>query len=183
MTPEVKIMPGKLPPFWDRNVIFFCNIHSIFYENKEEASELLKQITGLPSYGGRVISILNLLFRGGPNKILVETAPEPSLLDYLSGDLRLSLPAFDVLDYRGYRELVGKLQAGDGAAIDPTVEALRSQPASWVDGFVTDAVLVEVAAKLNKRTIGTLAGSKNGNNKYLIYKRYLEKKLKSGKIE
>jgi hypothetical protein len=179
MPPDVKIMPGKLPPFWDRSVIFFCNIHSIFYDNKEETSELLQQIAGAQSYGGRVISILNLLFRGGPNKVLVETAPEPSLLDYLSGDLCLSLPAFDVLDYRGYRELVGKLQASDGGAIDPTVAALRSQPASWLDGFVTDAVLVEVAAKLNKRTISTLAGSKNGNNKYLLYRHQVEQKLPS----
>lgn len=177
MAADVKIMPGKLPPFWDRNVIFFCNIHSIFYENREETSDLLQQIAGAQSYGGRVISILNLLFRRGPNKILVETAPEPSLLDYLSGDLRLSLPEFEVLDYRGYRDLVGKLQASDGAEVDPSVAKLISHPASWLDGFVTDAVLVQVAAKIKKRTISTLAGSKNGNNKYLLYRHQVEQKL------
>jgi hypothetical protein len=133
MTPEVKIMPGQLPPFWDRNVIFFCNIHSIFYDNKEETSELLKQITGLQSYGGRVISILNRLFRGGPNKILVETAPEPSLLDYLSGDLRLSLPAFDVLDNRGYRELVGEAP-GQGRRRDRSDRRSIEKPARVVGG-------------------------------------------------
>jgi len=101
MSVDVKIIPGKLPPFWDRGVLFFCNIHSIFYENQEEASDLMRQIAGAQSYGGRVMSILNLLFYRGPNRILLEAPPEASLLDYLSGDLRLSLPGFDVLDHRG----------------------------------------------------------------------------------
>jgi len=173
MSVDVKITPGELPPFWDRSVLFFCNIHSIFFDNKEGAGDLMRQIAGARSYGGRVMSILNLLFHRGPNKILLEAAPEPSLLDYLSGDLRLSLPGYDVLDYRGYRELASKGRSG----IDPSIEKLRSQPASWVDGFVTDRILVQVAAKLNKRTISTLEGSKKGNNKYLLQRHQVERKL------
>ena len=106
MAAEVKITPGRLPPFWDRNVLFFCNMHSIFYDNQEEVNDLISQIYGAHSYGSRVISILNLLFRRGPNKIFLEAPPEPNLLDYLSGDLRLSLPSFAVLDHRGYQDLV-----------------------------------------------------------------------------
>jgi hypothetical protein len=173
MSVDIKIIPGKLPPFWDRGVLFFCNIHSIFYENQEEASDLMRQIAGAQSYGGRVMSILNLLFYRGPNRILLEAPPEASLLDYLSGDLRLSLPGFDVLDHRGYRELVAKGASGT----DPAIEELRRQPAAWVDGYVTDAVLVQVADKIQKRTISTLAGSKNGNNKYLLYRHQVEKQL------
>ncbi|HEY3302782.1 MAG TPA: hypothetical protein VGL70_04500 [Candidatus Binatia bacterium] len=173
MSVAVKIIPGKLPPFWDRSVLFFCNIHSIFYENKEEAGELMRQLTGAQSYGGRVMSILNLLFRRGPNRILLEAPPETSLLDYLSIDLRLSLPGFEVLDHRGYRELAAKGESG----ARPAIEKLRSQPASWVDGFVTDAVLAQIAGKLQKRTISTLTGSKNGNNKYLLYRHQVEKQL------
>jgi hypothetical protein len=173
MSVAVKIIPGKLPPFWDRSVLFFCNIHSIFYDNQEEAGELMRQLAGAQSYGGRVMSILNLLFRGGPNRILLEAPPEPSLLDYLSGGLSLSLPGFDVLDHRGYRELAAKGESGG----DPAIEKLSSQPASWVDGFVTDAILVQIAGKLQKRTISTLTGSKNGNNKYLLYRHQVEKQL------
>jgi hypothetical protein len=173
MSVEVKVAPGKLPPFWDRNVLFFCNIHSIFYDNEEEAAELMKQITGAQSYGGRVMSILNLLFHRGPNKILLEAPPETSLLDYLSGDLRLSLPGFDVLDHRGYCELAAKNPSGS----DLLIEKLSSQPAAWADGYVTDGMLVKIADKIKKRTISTLAGSKNGNNKYLLYLHQLEKRL------
>jgi hypothetical protein len=177
MTPEVKIMPGRLPHFSDGNVLFFCNMHSIFYENQEEVDDLISQIYGAHSYGGRVVSILNLLFQGGPNKILLEAAPEPNLLDYLSGDLRLSLPSFDVLDHRGYQDLVTTLKGKDKSGVDPTVEALKSHPATWVDGFVTDRILVEVATRLKKRTVSTFEGSKNGNNKYLLYRHQLERRL------
>ena len=177
MTPEIKIMPGKLPPFWDRNVLFFCNMHSIFYDNQEEADDLISQIYGAHSYGGRLIPILNLLFHSGPNKILLEAAPEPNLLDYLSGDLRLALPSFDVLEHRGYQDLVSTLQAKDQSEIDPSVEALKNHPASWVDGLVTDRILVQVATGLNKRTISTLEGSKNGNNKYFLYRHQVEQRL------
>ena len=182
MTPEIHVIPGKLPPFWDRSVLFFCNLHSIFYDNDAEVAELLRQIAGSRSYGGRVVSILNLLFRRGPNKLLLEAAPEPNLMDYLSGDLGLSLPAVEVLDQRGYQDLAAKLKAKDGARSDPaqndpSIDDLKNHPASWVDGYVTDANLVRVAAGLNKKTVSPLGGSKNGNNKYLLYLHQVERGL------
>jgi hypothetical protein len=54
---------------------------------------------------------------------------------------------------------------------------LKVHPATWVDGFVTDRLLVEVAAGLSKRTISTFEGSKNGNNKYHLYQHQLERGL------
>jgi hypothetical protein len=177
MTPQIKRSPGKLPPFWDRSVIFFCNLHSIFFDNDEEAAELIRQISGSRSYGGRVVSILNLLFHRGPNKILLEAAPEPNLLDYLSGDLQLSLPSFDVLDHRGYLDLASKLRVKKKSEADAGVEALKEHPASWLDGYVTDRILVEVAAGLGKRTVSPLDGSKNGNNKYLLHRHQVETNL------
>jgi hypothetical protein len=177
MSVEVKTNPGKLPPFWDRNVLFFCNIHSIFYENKEAAGALMRQLTGAQSYGGRVMSILNLLFHRGPNKILLEAPPEASLLDYLSGDLGLSLPSCEVLDHRGYQALVSKMGSKEESGRAPSVEKLQEEPASWVDGFVTDRILEQIAAALKKGTISSLAGSKNGNNKYLLYRHQVERRL------
>lgn len=176
MRPEIKIVTGALPPFWNRNVLFFCNLRSIFYENDAEAAELVRQITGSQSYGGRVVSILNLLFHRGPNKILLEAAPEANLLDYLSGDLALSLPAFEVLDHPRYQHLAKKLEDKSGAS-DPIIEELKNHPAEWVDGYVTDGVLVEVARSVGKRTVSSLAGSKNGNNKYLLHRYQQKRKL------
>lgn len=176
MAAEVKITPGRLPRFWDRNVLFFCNMHSIFYENQEEVDDLISQIYGAHSYGSRVVSILNLLFSRGPNKIFLEAPPDPNLLDYLSGDLRLSLPSFAVLDHRGYQDLLTTKQ-GDKPEVDASLSALKDHAARWVDGFVTDRILVELATRLQKRTVSSFEGSKNGNNKYLLHRHQLEQRL------
>ncbi len=175
MAPKIQILDEALPPFWDRSVLFFCNLRSIFYENDAEAAELVRRIAGAQSYGGRVVSILNILFRGGPNKILLEAPPEPSLLDYFSGDLKLSLPTFEVLDHRRYCELSA---AREGRApADPMLADLKEHPAAWIDGYVTDAALVRLAGALKKKTVSSLSGSKNGNNKYLLHLYQVERKL------
>jgi hypothetical protein len=175
MAPRVQTVTGELPPFWDRSVLFFCNLRSIFYENDAEAAELVRRITGATSYGGRVISILNILFHRGPNKILLEAPPEPSLLDYFSGDLKLSLPTFEVLDHRRYEDLAAKRAAR--APADPMLADLGEHPAAWIDGYVTDAALVRLAKSLKKKTVSSLAGSKNGNNKYLLHRHLADLKL------
>jgi hypothetical protein len=177
MTPQIKVMPGRLPRFWERNVLFFCNMHSIFYDNQAQAEDLMGQIYGAHSYGSRVVSILNLLFKGTPNKILLEAPPEPNLMDYLSGDIGLSLPSFDVMDHQGYQHLVANLDEKEPSGLDASFELLRDHPAHWVDGFVTDHVLVQLATRLGKRTISTMDGSKKGNNKYLLYRHQVEKGL------
>ena len=48
------VQPGKPPPSWDRRALFFSNIHSIFYGNADETRQLMDEITGAHSYGGRV---------------------------------------------------------------------------------------------------------------------------------
>ncbi len=57
------------------------------------------------------------------------------------------------------------------------LQSLHDHPAPWVDGFVTDATLVKIAAALEKRTVSTLEGSKKGNNKYLLYCHQVEQDL------
>ena len=46
-----------------------------------------------------------------------------------------------------------------------------------MDGFVTDTKLVKIAELLGKQTISSLGGSKNGNNKYLLYRHQVEQQL------
>lgn len=173
MAPNVKISPGELPPFWDRSVLFFSNIHSIFYDNVEEAKQLIQEITGARSYGGRILCILDLLFRGRPNRILLEVAPDENLTNYLSTVLGLSLPSYEILDRNGYVTLPRILETGHPAWL----QNLHDHPAPWVDGFVTDATLTKIAAALEKRTVSTLEGSKKGNNKYLLYCHQVEQDL------
>jgi predicted ATP-grasp superfamily ATP-dependent carboligase len=46
---------------------------------------------------------------------------------------------------------------------------VREHPAEWVDGFVTDEALVRLASLADKKLVTSLAGSRQGNNKYLLH--------------
>ena len=174
--PTIKIQPAERPPSWDRRALFFSNIHSIFYGNVDETQQLMNEITGSHSYGGRVMSILDLLFHERPNLMLLEVAPEPSLVKYLFGEIGLSMPRYDTIDLSGYEWLASATDL-DTAAKNPLFQKLREHPAEWVDGFVTDTKLVKIAELLGKQTISSLDGSKNGNNKYLLYCHQVEQQL------
>lgn len=176
-TPKTKRCIGELPPFWDRSVIFFSNIHSIFYDNDEQAKHLLKGISGAAGYGGRVLCVLNILYRQQPNLILLEAKPDESLTRYLSNDLGLSLPDYAILDHTGYRQLTSSGGGSKRTKAHVTLKKLMEHSAHWIDGFVTDSRLVKIASVLGKQTISTLQGSKNGNNKYLLYQYLVEQKL------
>jgi hypothetical protein len=174
--PAIKVQPAEPPPSWDRRALFFSNLHSIFYDNAEETHQLMNEITGSHSYGGRVLSILDLLFHGRPNLMLLEVAPEPSLVAYLADVLGLPVPQWEIVKLADYE----RLASADGTLRlhrTPSFRRLREHPAEWVDGFVTDRKLVRIADFLGKQTISSLAGSKDGNNKYLLYRHQLERQL------
>ena len=97
LSPEVEIRPSAPLPSWTRRVVFFSNLHSIFYGNVAATEQLMNEIRGSHSYGGRVISILDLLFQGRPNLILPETCPDSRLMNYLACTLGVSLPATAIL--------------------------------------------------------------------------------------
>ncbi len=155
-TPKTKRCIGELPPFWDRSVIFISNIHSIFYDNVEEAKHLLKGISGATGYGGRVLCVLNLLYRQQPNLILLEANPDEGLTRYLSNDLCLSLPDYAILDQPGYRKLASSGRGSKRTKAHATLNKLMEHPAHWIDGFVTDSNLVKIASVLGKQTISTM---------------------------
>jgi hypothetical protein len=80
----------------------------------EGSKQILQEITGAGSYGGRVLSILNLLFRKPSNLIFLEAEPEHSLMQYLGGELGLSLADFDILGRQGYTSMIAKELKGSG---------------------------------------------------------------------
>ncbi|NIO07630.1 MAG: hypothetical protein GTO40_06325, partial [Deltaproteobacteria bacterium] len=163
ISPNTRRCIGELPPFWDRNVIFFSNLQSIFYENAEEAKHLLEGISGATGYGGRVLCIIDLLFAKRPNLVVLEARPDQGLIHYLSHDLGLSLPDFVVLGHDGYREVASLVKSSKNGKAKETLKGLKKHKAGWIDGFVTDSSLAHIARLLGKRTISTLEGSKNGN--------------------
>ena len=161
--PALRVHPARLPRFWDRSAVFVANLRSLFYGNRRQTEILAEQIKGVDSYGGRLLPLIDLLFTGSPNLLLLETEPDRGLRAYHEG-LGLSLPECRLVSPAVYQ---GRPGAGDDR--DALVELLHAHPAPWIDGFVTDHPLEELAQRAGKRTLSSHAGSHNGNNKLLLH--------------
>ncbi len=175
MTLEIKNIPGQLPTFWNRSVIFFANMQSIFYDNHGGLEKLKQQITGIDTYGGRLIPIINLIFRGTNNLLVLERPPDQTLLRYFEDDLGLSLPDIAILSHSVYDSLITQVDKLLHDEISPILTMIHQHDASWIDGFVSDNVLINIAKALNKPTISSLDGSRRGNNKFLLHNNLSEK--------
>ena len=92
MTIRVDYSPGRLPIFWDRSVVFFANLLALFYGNEGATQELAARVGGIETYGGRLCPLINLLFAGSENLLVLESQPDECLLDYFSQQLGLDLP-------------------------------------------------------------------------------------------
>lgn len=160
--------PGRLPAFWDRRAVFVANLLGLFFGNEVETRALAEEVGEVDSYGGRLIPILDLLFRGGGNLLVLERRPDVSLCEYFSGALGLSLPQLEILPHRDYLEIGKGLQSGEGPE-HPVLETLRAHGAKCMDGYVTDDTLSALARRLGKDTISTCEGSRRGNNKRLLH--------------
>ncbi|MFQ5965073.1 MAG: hypothetical protein ACE5KZ_12420 [Candidatus Scalinduaceae bacterium] len=174
MSLEIKNTLGQLPTFWNRSVIFFANMLSIFYENFGELEKLKQQIRGVETYGGRLIPIINLIFRGGENLLVLERPPDQTLIRYFQEDLGLSLPNIAILPHSVYDSLLTQVDKLSHDEISPTLTSIHKHHATWIDGFVSDNVLINIAKALNKPTISSLEGSKRGNNKFLLHNHLCE---------
>ena len=183
---RVNYAPGRLPKFWDRSVIFFANLLALFYGNEGATQELTDCVGGVETYGGRLCPLINLLFTGSDNLLVLESHPDEGLLNYFSGELGLDLPEVVVLSHAAYPDLAALLtramearnlsHVADGVAeSSEEVAAARiaGHPAKWIDGFVTDEVLTQAAQILGMRTIIEPAASHCGNNKLRLH-RFLE---------
>ena len=151
------------PHFADRNVLFVANLLALFFGNEAETEALRREVGEIDSYGGRLIPVLNLLFRGGgKNHLLLERAPDAALCDYLSNELGLSLPTTEQLPHADYLTFAG-------ASTDRRLDGWRAIAADWLDGYVTDACLAGLAGHLGKKTLSTPRASRSGNDKVLLH--------------
>ena len=174
MRVEIKSIPGQLPTFWNRSVIFFANMCSIFYENCGELEKLKQQIGNLETYGGRLIPIIDLIFRSNNNLLVLEKPPDQTLMRYFQEDLGLSLPNIAILPHSTYETLLTQVDKLSHDGISSTLTLIHQHHAAWIDGFVSDNVLMNIAKALNKPTISSLEGSKRGNNKLLLHNHLAE---------
>ncbi|MBL4886117.1 MAG: hypothetical protein JKY95_16485 [Planctomycetaceae bacterium] len=168
---------GQLPPLWSRKVTFFANLLSLFFGN-EEQTQALKDIVGeIDSYGGRLIPILNLLYRSDDNLLILEREPDETLCRYLRDDLGLSLPRIQVMQHSEYVKLGMQLASKQKPQTSPLLEALSNHGSEWLDGYVTDEVLARIAKQLGCQTITSTASSRDGNNKLLLHQHQVEQGL------
>lgn len=177
MAIEIKIIPGELPHFWNREAIFFANIFSLFFGNNEQLKVLEREICGAPTYGGRLLPILNLLFRKGQNLIFLESLPDKALLEYIRDRLGLTLPEIEILCRRDYTSLKENIVKNNLDGVEKFVNKVRSHSAQWLDGYATEETLYAIADTTGKSTISSFEGSKKGNNKLLLHHYLIEKSL------
>ncbi|MDA0991763.1 MAG: hypothetical protein O3A51_13555 [Verrucomicrobia bacterium] len=176
MTPSIvpiHNLVGQLPPFWDRSVIFFANLLSLFYGNAGGTRTLRDAVGRIDSYGGRLAPIINLLFKGGNNLLVLQREPDAALVNYFVKDLGLSLPSLTVLPYEDYDRFADVI-AEDTHDWPKPYRVIADHSAEWVDGFVTDEHVAEIAQSLGKTTLSGLTGSRRGNNKVLLHRFLLE---------
>ena len=152
---------GQLPPVLPRSVVFFANLQSIFFENTQETAVLSNMVHGIETYGGRLLPILNLLYPSSDNLLVLERQPAPELVSWF-GEIGLDLPTFTTLRHHQYCD------ARNPRMCDVRAE-LIAQPAPWVDGYVTDNRLCEIARDCGKQTRSNPGASRRGNNKFRLH--------------
>ena len=172
--PKILAHPGHLPPFWDKSVTFFCNLHSMFFGNQEQMARMEDHIRRLGAYGGRVVPILNLLFRQRPNLLVIEDTLDPVMLHFFEERLGLSLPELAVLPSDVY-QLFHSFD--DFRAMNlhrDALERIQTHPSTTLDGFVTDEILEALAAQLSKDSLCSWEASHLGNNKLRLHQLQVE---------
>lgn len=154
--PAIHTDLGALPAARAGNVAFFANLQHIFFNNRALTEELRKTVRTLDSYGGRLLPVLGLLWSGPHNILILERCPLPGIADYLSGTLGLRLPRL--------------LFCGIDDAVTPEIEeAVRESDDCFIDGFVTDERLAQLARRTGTPLAGSVQGSRRGNNKSLLH--------------
>jgi hypothetical protein len=168
--PPVHVAIGQAPDLWPGSAIFFADLYAIFYGEPEKTRQLEENVSGFFGYGGRLIPMLGLLFKGPDNLLVLQEPVEPDLPRYFSEHLGLAVPPVEVVDHRNYDTFYAGLAANPGL-----VERLERHPAPMLDGYVTDPPLEEIAARLKKRLINTYAQSRDANDKLLLH-RFMERR-------
>lgn len=158
-----------IPEFWDRNVLFFANLMSLFFGNEIELEELSSMVGEVDSYGGRLVPIINTIYKGKDNVLVLERAPDIALCQYFQTGLGLDLPRIEILSHQQYCASVQQAKTWADKYI--------VHDSYWIDGYVTDEILTSWAANLGKPTIASKEGSYRGNNKRLLHDFLAEQNL------
>jgi len=164
---DVKKNIGHLPEPWNKDVIFFANLLSLFYGNESETEMLRKEVGSLESYGSRLIPLLSLLYKGPKSLLLLEKKADECLIDYFISDLKLTIPDTKVVTHDKYKKLANEKNQNI-PDIREMILFLKSHPSLNIDGYVSDDSLLNIGRLTNKTPMCSMDGSRNGNNKLLL---------------
>lgn len=154
---------------WERQVIFVANLLSLFFGNETETGELKRQVGPLETYGGRLVPILDFLFRGPEdNYVILERAPNEDLLTYFRCELGIRLPQVRLLSHQLYRE-IGFGRSGRSEELARLLDDFQALETACLDGFVTDPALASLGQQLGLETVSSVEASHRGNNKFLLH--------------
>lgn len=174
MMPFVQKIPGEMPKGWDTSVVYFANLLSLFYGNEAEIEVLRNEVGSLETYGSRLLPVINLIFGGRDNVLILQRAPDAILPQYFKDQLKLTLPHIEILPHEQYR-LFGDQSHDDKELLKSFISKIKSLPAKRLDGYVTDLSLERLASKTGKQLMTGFTASHNGNNKVLLHQ-YLKNK-------
>lgn len=167
---------GRMPPARQKDVVFFANLLALFYGNNAEIDQLRKEVGTLETYGSRLVPVVNLLFSGDNNILVLEREPDPLLLDYFQNSLRLTVPKIKIIGHRNYSRVIQE-ECDFSGDLKAFIKSLRENAVPWVDGFVTDPCLARIAELTGKQTVCPVSASRRCNNKLLLYEEWQKRKL------
>ncbi|MBP9854810.1 MAG: hypothetical protein KBD53_08085 [Candidatus Omnitrophica bacterium] len=168
MSVKIHQIPGQIPPFWDRSVAFLANMLSLFYGNMSETNILKSEIGALETYGSRLVPLINLIYRGPHNILFLEVPPNDQLITYFTNDLKLSLPEIQIFPYEMY-EMFAEKKDDYPEKSKELIRLLLQSKVDYLDGYLVDSAMMNLAEITGKRLIGTKQGCRNGNNKLLLH--------------
>jgi hypothetical protein len=159
----VDVRLGRMPALWPGSAVFFADLYAIFYGEPEKTHQLQANVSGFFGYGGRLIPMLGLLYRGGDNLLILQEPVDPAPLAYFRDRLGLDLPAIEILDHNRFDTF------HEGLAASPALMGrLKAHPARRLDGYVTDPPLERIAHRLGKDLVNTHAQSREANDKIAL---------------
>lgn len=174
MSLKINIHPGKLPNFWNRSVVFFVNLKSLFFGNDAELDQLQKAVHGVKTYGGRLLPIISILYKSQENLLVLVREPSRSIQKYFSEDLKLELPHIELLSYEDFYSINTDRVSNNAKLF---AEKVSKHPAGSIDGFVTDETLIKWSLRLGKHCLNTTDSSRLCNNKLALYNYLKEKNM------
>ena len=178
MSVKINIQPGKLPSFWDQSVIFFANLESLFFGNSSKLEQLKSEVSGVNTYGGRLLPIINILYKNKNNLLILEKEPCQSIQHYLREDLGLELPKTELFSSEIFNSVNTDIKSNDlDCDIKLFTERVSRHNAELIDGFVTDETLLKWAGKIGKPSLNTAACCCMCNNKLELYYYLINKGL------